>query len=57
MKAIAFAMLPLFLGALLYIWQVNNYFNLHRFGLALAFVGYFIGNAGLMIDIWEQWGK
>lgn len=57
MKAMVFAMLPLGLGILLYVWQVTNYLSIHRVGLALAFTGYVIGNIGLAVDIWEQWGK
>ena len=57
MKALIFAVMPLFLGILLYVWQVSNYWNLQRFGLALAFTGYVLGNIGLMIDVWEHWNK
>jgi len=48
-------MLPLFLAMLLYLWQSGNYFfRLHRVGLTIAFIGYTLGNIGLMIDIYEQ---
>lgn len=50
------AVLPLLLAGLLYVWQsANYYFKLKRIGLAIAFVGYTIGNIGFMIDAWEQW--
>lgn len=57
MKAVLFAMTPLFLGVLLYIWQSANYFHIQRIGLGIAFIGYIVGNLGLAYDIFEQWGK
>lgn len=47
--------LPLVLGAALYTWQSYNYYTgLSRIGLCIAFVGYTIGNIGLIIDAYEQ---
>jgi hypothetical protein len=55
LNSILYAMLPLFLAMLLYLWQSGNYFfRLHRVGLTIAFIGYTLGNIGLMIDIYEQ---
>lgn len=49
------AALPLLLAGLLYLWQSANYFfRLQRIGLTIAFIGYTIGNVGLMIDVYEQ---
>lgn len=46
---------PLALGMLLYVWQsANYYFGLGRIGLTIAFVGYTIGNLGLLIDVYEM---
>lgn len=47
-------MLPLGLGALLYIWQSLNYLGVRRIGMMLAFIGYTIGNIGLIIDFYES---
>ena len=53
--AVFVLILPLMLGALLYTWQSYNYFfGLKRVGLCIAFVGYTIGNIGLIIDAYEQ---
>ena len=38
------------LGALLYGAAVLGYWQLHRPGMALAFIGYVVGNIGLIID-------
>lgn len=57
MRVMYFAMLPLFLGALLYVWQSGNYFSIKRIGLGVAFIGYVLGNLGLAYDIFEQWNK
>lgn len=46
---------PLAIGMLLYVWQsANYYFGLKRVGLTLAFLGYSIGNLGLLIDAYEM---
>lgn len=57
LKPLIFAVLPLFLGIILYIWQSANYFGLNRIGLSIAFTGYVIGNLGLAYDIYEHWSK
>ena len=45
------AVVPLFLGLVVYIFQVLGYqFILNRPGMALAFLGYVIANAGLIWD-------
>ena len=45
------AVLPLTLGLIVYIGQVLGYqFILNRPGMALAFLGYVIANAGLIWD-------
>lgn len=55
---LGWAVAPLVIGAVLYLIQSANYFfGLNRIGLAIAFVGYVIGNLGLVYDIFEQWGK
>jgi hypothetical protein len=55
MRELIFATMPLFLAMMLYLWQSGNYFfKLHRVGLTIAFIGYSLGNIGLMIDIYEQ---
>lgn len=45
------AVLPLALGLLVYVFQVLGYqFILNRPGMALAFFGYVLANAGLIWD-------
>jgi hypothetical protein len=46
--------LPLGLGALLYVFQTFGYFHVRRIGMMIAFVGYTIGNIGLLIDYFEN---
>lgn len=46
-----FAILPLVLGAIVYVFQVIGYqFVLNRPGMALAFFGYVVANIGLLWD-------
>ena len=50
-KGMALAVLPLVLGLLVYVFQVVSYqFFLNRPGMALAFFGYVLANAGLIWD-------
>ena len=41
--------LPLWLAAGLYCWQAYNYVNTGQNGMALAFIGYVIGNIGFIM--------
>lgn len=53
-KTILIAILPMALGALLYLAQVYGYVAvLKRPGLALAFFGYALANAGLIWDAFQ----
>ena len=48
---VAIAVVPLAVGLLVYCFQVLGYqFILHRPGMALAFFGYVLANAGLIWD-------
>ena len=50
-QQVIFAVLPLALGLLVYCFQVFGYqFILNRPGMALAFFGYVLANAGLIWD-------
>ena len=50
-RQIMVAVLPLALGLVVYIFQVLGYqFILNRPGMALAFFGYVLANAGLIWD-------
>ena len=50
-KTVVIAILPMFLGALLYLGQVWGYtFILKRPGLALTFFSYALANVGLIWD-------
>ena len=50
-RAMLIAVAPMFLGAVLYVLQVVGYqVILHRPGMALAFFGYALANAGLIYD-------
>jgi hypothetical protein len=49
--------LPLVLAGLLYVMQSFGYFFIvKRIGMTIAFVGYTIGNIGLLIDYYEMRG-
>jgi hypothetical protein len=45
------------LVGLMYIFTTFSYFKGHRIGMAIAFVGYTIGQVGLIIDSIEMSGK
>jgi hypothetical protein len=45
---------PLALAMLLYFWSSFGYFREQRIGLTIAFIGYSIGNIGLIIDYFEM---
>ena len=50
-NAVMIAVAPLAVGLLVYVFQVFGYqFILHRPGMALAFFGYVLANAGLIWD-------
>jgi len=54
-RQIMVAVLPLALGLVVYIFQVLGYqFILNRPGMALAFFGYVLANAGLIWDAIEM---
>lgn len=46
---------PLVFGGAMYAWLVANYIMVGRYGMALCFTGYVIGNIGLILD-WVQQG-
>lgn len=47
--------IPLILAGLLYILQSLGYFwFVNRIGMTIAFIGYSIGNIGLIIDYFEM---
>lgn len=50
--------IALWLAIGLYLYQSMSYYILviPRYGMALAFLGYAIGNVGFIIDIYEQNG-
>lgn len=49
------ATIPLVLAACLYVMQsVGYFFIVHRIGMTIAFIGYTIGNIGLLIDYFEM---
>ena len=47
------ATLPLVIAMLLYLWMSINYIRVPRIGMTVAFIGYSIGNIGLIIDYFE----
>lgn len=50
-----FGAFPLILAGILYVLQASGYFLFqHRFGMTLTFIGYAIGNLGLLIDYYEM---
>jgi hypothetical protein len=52
------ATLPLVLAGLLYVLQSMGYFFVvRRIGMTVAFIGYTIGNIGLLIDYYEMRGN
>ena len=52
------ATIPMILAGLLYVLQSLGYFFVvGRIGMTIAFIGYTIGNVGLLIDYFEMKGR
>lgn len=41
--------LPLWIAAILYLWQAYNYAATEHYGMSLAFVAYALANAGFIL--------